>query len=332
VLSSELLGYPPDARVLIINCDDFGMYEGINTAVIDSIERGIASSCSVMVPCPAAADALRLLRARPAIPFGIHLTLVRDWTHARWGPLTAREAVRSLLDDAGEFYTATPAGRAQLLARARLDEVEAEFRAQINAVADAGLTPTHLDFHCLADGGRADIFDLTTALAMEYGLATRVWLAPGRDRTRPLGLPVTDHDFLDSFALDVNGKPARYAQLLHDLPAGLNEWAVHPGTGDEESQAIDGSWRVRRTDYEFLTSLAATELLRQEGIIVIDYRAVARAWCAGGHQDALAVYRQKSGIHSTGTGLSAATWVSRIATEPVDGVMYADVPVPPTQP
>ena len=27
-----------------------------------------------------------------------------------------------------------------------------EFRAQVNAVASAGLAPTHLDWHCLADG------------------------------------------------------------------------------------------------------------------------------------------------------------------------------------
>lgn len=47
---------------------------------------------------------------------------------------------------------------------------------------------------------------------------------------------------------------------------------------------------------------------------------------------ALAAYRQKSRIHSAGTGLSEATWVSRMATAPVDGVMCAEVPVPPTQP
>jgi chitin disaccharide deacetylase len=45
-----------------------------------------------------------------------------------------------------------------------------------------------------------------------------------------------------------------------------------------EAQAIDPGWRVRRTDYEFLTSPEAREILRQEGIVVTDYRAVQRAW------------------------------------------------------
>lgn len=278
VQSSELLGFPADARVLIVNCDDFGMYDAINTAVVDSIERGIASSCSLMVPCPSAPHAMRLLRERAEIPFGIHLTLVCDTPHYRWGPLTAKENVPSLLDDAGELFISTPAGRSELLAQARLDEVELEFRAQIDAVADAGLAPTHLDFHCLADGGRADILDLTVALAAEYGLAVRVWLEPGRQKARQQGLPVTDNEFLDSFSLDLEGKSAQYARLLRDLPSGLSEWAVHPSVGREESQAIDSGWRVRRTDYDFLTSPEARALLQQEGIVVIDYRSVQQAW------------------------------------------------------
>ncbi len=280
VLSSELLGFPPDARVLIVNNDDFGMYHAINAAVVESIEEGIASSCSLMVPCPWASHAMHLLRHRPEIPFGIHLTLFCDTTHYRWGPLTAKEKVPSLLDEAGELFT--PAQVPELLARARLDEVELEFRAQVEAVVDTGLTPTHLDWHCLADGGRDDIFDLTVALAGEYGLAVRVWLEPGRRKSRRRGMPVTDNDFLDSFSLDIDGKAARYAELLRDLPVGLSEWAVHPGLGNEEARAIDGGWRVRRTDHEFLTSPQARELLRQEGIVVIDYRTVQQAWSRTG--------------------------------------------------
>jgi len=262
--------------VLIVNADDLGMYHAINAAVIDSIENGIASSCSLMVPCPWAVHAMRLLRQRPRIPFGIHLTLVCDTTVHRWGPLTAKERVPSLLDGAGALFA--PGKAAQLLVQARIDEVELEFRAQVDAVVDAGLTPTHLDFHCLADGGRDDILDLTVALASEYGLAVRVWLDRGRRKLRRRGLPVTDNDFLDSFSLDLDGKPARYARLLRGLPAGLNEWAVHPSLSNEASRAIDGGWRVRRTDYEFLTSPQARELLRQEGIVVIDYRPLQRVW------------------------------------------------------
>ncbi|MEV4160930.1 polysaccharide deacetylase family protein [Nonomuraea dietziae] len=271
--SLELLGLPADARVLIVNNDDFGMDEAINDAVIASIEEGVAASCSLMPPCPGASHAMDLIRRRE-IPFGIHLTLVRDAGHCRWGPLTAKEHVPSLLDEEGELFT--PPRIPDLLAGARLDEVEREFRAQVGAVLDSGLTPTHLDWHCLADGGRDDIFDLTVALADEYGLAVRAWLAPGREKLRRRALPVVDHDFLDSFSLVLDGKAERYAELLRALPSGLSEWATHPSTGD--SGAIDDGRRVRTTDYDFLTSPQARDIIREEGITVIGYEPLQRAW------------------------------------------------------
>src|SRR6266496_4429890 len=108
-LSSELLGFAPDARVLIVNCDDFGMHDAVNAAVVESIESGIVSSCSLMVPGPAAANAMRLLRERPHISFGIHLALVRDSPERRWGPAATKAAVPSLLDpDTDELYLDTP--------------------------------------------------------------------------------------------------------------------------------------------------------------------------------------------------------------------------------
>jgi predicted glycoside hydrolase/deacetylase ChbG (UPF0249 family) len=274
----------PGARVLLVNADDFGMYPGVNSAVVRSIEEGITASCSLMVPCPAAADAMELLRRRPGIPFGIHLTLFCDTPGRPWGPVSAREGVRSLLDDGGEFFA--PDQVPALLSRARIEEVEREFRAQIEVVADAGLTPTHLDWHCLADGGRADVFDLTLALADEYGLAVRAWLEHGRGRLRRRGLPVLDHDFVDSFGLDLDGKAERYARLLRELPVGLTEWAVHPGLGDEESRAVDPyGWRVRSSDYAFLVSSQAREIVEREGIVVIGYDALTVTSCEGLDQD-----------------------------------------------
>ena len=257
------------------------MHDTVNAAVVESIENGIASSCSLLVPCPAAGEAMRLLRERPHIPFGIHLALIRDSPDYRWGPSAAKADVPSLLDpDTGELYVDRPAQRAALLAAAELAEAERELRAQIDAVADMGLAPTHLDWHCLADGGRADIFDLAMALAEEYGLAARVWLDDGRRKAREQGKPVVDNAFLDSYSVGVHDRAATYARMLRDLPPGLSEWAVHPGHGTEQWQSIDPAWRVRDGDHAFLTSPEAREILDREGITVIDYRPLQQAWNA----------------------------------------------------
>jgi chitin disaccharide deacetylase len=281
-LSSELLGFAAEARVLIVNCDDFGMHDAVNAAVVESIENGIASSCSLMVPCPAAGDAMRLLRGRPHIPFGIHLALTRDLPEYRWGPTADKAEVPSLLDpDTNELYVDTPAQRAALLAKAKLTDIERELRAQIDVVVDAGLAATHLDWHCLADGGRADIFDLAMALAKEYGLAARVWLDEGRRKARAQGKPVVDNPFLDSYSISLFDKGATYERMLRDLPRGLTEWAVHPAHGTDEWQTIESTgWRVRQTDHAFLTSPQAREILDHEGISVIDYRPLQQTWNA----------------------------------------------------
>lgn len=275
--TNRLLGYPADARLLIINADDFGMCHAINEAILRTLKEGVVSSTTLMAPCPWAPHAMQLLRENPDIPFGVHLTVICDFSTYRWGSLASRCDVPSLIDDAGYFY---PGERSpELLARARVDELELEFRTQIEAVLAARLTPTHLDWHCLADGGRADIFEMSLGLAREYGLALRIHDRSLAKRCQSEGLPTNDYDVLDSYRLDTVDKSARYEQLVRALPAGLSEWAVHPGLGNAEARALEpDTWQVRRTDFDFLISQEAHDRLDEEGIVVLDYRALQKFW------------------------------------------------------
>ncbi len=274
--ANKLLGYPPDARLLILNADDFGMYAAINDAVLVALTEGVVSSTTLMLPCPAAAPAMEVLKQRPEIDFGVHLTVIRDLPAYRYGPLAPAASVPSLVDAAGHFLTTDD--RAQFLAQARLADLELEFRAQIDTVFAAGLAPTHLDWHCLHNGGRADIFDLTLALAAEYGLAVRVAGAPHAATLQRQGLPTNDYDLLDSFRIATAGKAARYAHLLRELPPGLSEWAVHPGRATVAAQALDDGWPVRQADCDFFVSADARALIRQEGIILLSYRPIQEVW------------------------------------------------------
>lgn len=275
--ANELLGYPPDARLLILNADDFGMYQAINEAILRTLTEGVVRSTTVMAPCPSAAGAMRLLGANPGIAFGVHLTVIRDPDEHRYGPLTPREQVPSLIDEAGQFHRLPRLP--ELLARAKVEELEVEFRAQIEAVLAAGLAPTHLDWHCLQLSGRADIFAMTLGLAKAYGLAMRGAGRPLNAQLQGRGLPIADHDVLDSFRLETAGKSATYARMLRELPTGLSEWAVHPGLGNAEARAINpGGWQVRQADFDFLISPEARELIEREGIIVLDYRPLQAMW------------------------------------------------------
>ncbi len=169
----------------------------------------------------------------------------------------------------------------KFLAQVNLDELETEFRAQIEAVLAAGLQPTHLDWHCLRLGGREDIPDLMTALAKEYGLALRVMGRVWREKVQNRGLPAIDYDFLDSYSIDPATKATRYAQLLRELPVGLSEWAVHPGLANAELHAIDPAGKyIRQTDFDFLISPQAKDTIAEEGIILLNYRALQEVWQA----------------------------------------------------
>ena len=93
------------------------------------------------------------------------------------------------------------------------------------------------------------------------------------------GFPTNDYDFLDSYLLDPAEKFGRYPQLLRTLPAALNEWAVHPGLENTELLAIkNDSSHVRQTDYDFLISQETKAIIKEEGIILLDYREIQSIW------------------------------------------------------
>ncbi len=220
---------------------------------------------------------MHLLRDHPDVPFGIHLTIVYDFDHHRWGPLGSRDRMSALIDDAGYFWSNKRIP--ELLERARFDEVAIEFLAQIDTVLAVALKPTHFDWHCLADGGRADIFDLTFKLARKYGFALRVHDQTHVSTCKEQGVPVNDHGVLDSYGLEPAGKPANYLQLLRELPAGLREWGVHPSLGNDEAQTLGPeSLQLRRTVFDFLVSQEARDVMDEEGILLMDYRALRKVW------------------------------------------------------
>jgi predicted glycoside hydrolase/deacetylase ChbG (UPF0249 family) len=275
--TNRLLGYPADARLLIINADDFGMCQAVNEAVMRAVPAGILRSATLMVPCPWALHAMRFLADHPEFPFGVHLTAISDWADYRWGPVTPREKVLSLIREDGSFYNF--AQMRHFLTHVDLGQLEMEFRAQIEAVLSFGLRPTHLDWHCLRLDGWDAVSEVMLELAREYGLAMRVVVRSQIARVQGLGLPANDRGFLDSYQLDLAGKQAHYVELLRRLPPGLSEWAIHPGFNFPELLAIESEGHhMRQSDFDFLVSEQARDVIEEEGITLLDYRPLQRVW------------------------------------------------------
>ena len=98
---AERLGYAADARVLIINADDFGMCHDQNEGVIRGLTDGLFTSSTILVTCPWFEEAADFARTNPAADLGVHLTLTAEWDRYKWGPVLGRRAVPSLVDERG---------------------------------------------------------------------------------------------------------------------------------------------------------------------------------------------------------------------------------------
>ena len=275
--TNQLLGHPPEARLLIVNVDDFGMCHSINQAAIRTIREGLASSCTLMFPCPWSLHAIDLLKDNPDIPFGVHLTAVCEHARYKWRPVTWSTDVASLRDESG--YLGNYDRIDDFVKEAKVSDLEVEFRSQIEGVLQQGLRPTHLDSHCHVHTRREAIFDMVVELAREYGLAVRAHERPMIEKLQKQGYPANGHDVVDSYRLENSDKPSVYHQLLRDLPAGLTELAIHPAITTEELQAMEpNTWEVRQADFNFLMSEEAEQITEEEGIVVLSYEPLQKAW------------------------------------------------------
>ncbi|TLV00516.1 polysaccharide deacetylase family protein [Dyadobacter luticola] len=140
---AEKLGWPKGAKVVIFHVDDAGMSYSSNEGVKKSIQNGIATSCSIMMPCPWAASFAKFAIANPNMDAGLHLTLTSEWQDYRWPPLTGIPHAPGLTDNEGAMWHEVE----QVIKNASPDEVEAEIRAQLDRALKLGLKPTHMDSH-----------------------------------------------------------------------------------------------------------------------------------------------------------------------------------------
>src|ERR1035441_5259230 len=150
----ERLGYPASARLLVIDADDLGMNHSVNRATFEALGKGGINSATMLDLCPWFSEVARWAKQHPNADLGIHLALNSEWTTFRWGPVSPKDKVPSLLDAEGYLPLDTPA----LAQTAKLSEVETELRAQVDRAQSAAIPLTHLDTHMGALFESADLY------------------------------------------------------------------------------------------------------------------------------------------------------------------------------
>jgi predicted glycoside hydrolase/deacetylase ChbG (UPF0249 family) len=267
---AERLGYGPDDRLLIINCDDLGMCQAANAGVYESLRRGLATSATLMVPCPWAREAAAHYMGED---IGVHLTLNAEWDLYRWGPITQAP---SLLDGDGGF----PRTTTDVWDHADLDEVRRECRAQIERAILWGFDVSHLDSHMGTLQLKPEFFDVYLELAVDFGLPLRL---SGASSERLIGFPFRQLAaeegviFPDYFITVNNGVGSRRAieSVLFELRPGVTEVYLHPAADTAELRALAPDWPNRVDDHHLLVLDTALQTrLERAGVIPIGYRAL----------------------------------------------------------
>src|SRR6266849_8700448 len=279
---AEKLGFPRDAKLLIVHADDVGVTHSVNAATIQGLESGLVNSASLMVPCPWFPEIADYAKSHPDADFGLHLTLTSERVYYRWGPVAPADKVPSLVDENGYLYHDWEHNE-----HVNAKEVEVELRAQIERALALGVRPSHLDSHQyrLIMSGK-ELFDVMLRVAHEYKLpvfVTRDWFAnhPYLQESLGPGDIVLDH----TVTIEPEVPPEKWAEFyltaLKNLKPGVTEFVIHPGFDDEELRAATrerstwgSAWRQR--DYDFFTSDQFRDILAQQKIKLITWRELAR--------------------------------------------------------
>ena len=278
---AERLGYPKDARLVIIHADDLGVSHSENAASIAAMEKGCVSSASIMVPCPWFPEIAAYAQSNPAADLGLHITLTSEWKYYKWGPVTAKEKVPGLVNKNGFLYSDVDS----VLRNASAAEVEQEIRNQVLRAKQFGMDPTHLDAHMGTALSGLDFF--------------KAYLKVGREFKIPVFIPkllevplkvkfdtmLTDKDVLVDHILSASppdmktGFKKFYTEGIKNLKPGLTYLIIHTAYDDSEMRAVtidhpDWGAAWRQEDFNFFSSAECGKLLKDNNVYVITWKEI----------------------------------------------------------
>lgn len=278
----ERLGLPPDAKLLIVHADDLGMAHSVDAATEKAFGTGLVTSGSIMVPCPWFPEIADYARTHADADLGLHLTLTSEWKFYRWGPVTAKDRVATLLTQDGFLYPT----ESEAAAHADPREVEAEIRAQVERARAFGIRPTHLDSHMGTLYQSQALFAALLRVAHDNhipALLSREWFTESAPYLPSLVAP--DDIVLDRIVtIGPEVTPEHWADFYTDavksLRPGVTQFVIHLAYDDEEMRAATvehpgwgAAWRQR--DFDFFTGERFRRLLKENNVRLITWRELS---------------------------------------------------------
>jgi chitin disaccharide deacetylase len=274
---AERLDYPADSKLLIIHADDLAIAHSEDSASFEALDKGEVTSASIIVPGPWLAEVADYAKTHPDADLGLHLALTSEWKTFRWGSVESKDKVPSLLDPAGTFWSLT-----ELVAKnAKPQEVEREYRAQIQRAMALGIRPTHLDTHMGSALATPEILAVYVKVAHEFHLPILAPRIPG-DPLKLSALLSEKDVLLDSVVIANPSVQADqwkefYLDAIKNMKPGLTEIIVHLGRDDAELKAVTvdhpdygSAWRQR--DFDVVSSPEFKKALQDNHVILVKWK------------------------------------------------------------
>lgn len=255
---AERLGYGPADRLVIINADDAGMCHAGNAAVMESFDKGLLTSSTIMVPCPWFLEIADYARQHPQSSFGVHLCHTSEWRYYRWGPVSPRESVLGLCDTNGFLWPDVEV----VYAHATPAQALVEGRAQIQRALAAGVDVTHLDSHMGTLQYSLPYVEAYVQLAQEFNLPLRMASQSTlekfgqpelRKQVAAKGIVFPDYLIHEELKAEKADVEAFWVNILTNLKPGVTELYIHPAKLSEELKAITGTWATRAAEFDAFT-------------------------------------------------------------------------------
>jgi predicted glycoside hydrolase/deacetylase ChbG (UPF0249 family) len=269
------------ARLLVLHADDLGMNHSVNRATFEALEKGWITSASILVLCPWFPEVAHWAKQHPDADLGIHQALNSEWTDFRWGPLSSKDKVASLLDPDGYLRLDTP----EVTQNAKTPEVEVELRAQIDHAKFAGVHLTHLDSHMGALFESPDLFRVYEKMGYAYDLPI---LQASAGSHAPHGATPPSAEVLVDKVIEIEpGVDAKnwldwYKQQLAPLGPGVYQVIVHLAYDDEEMRGAtwnhpDWGAAWRQHDLDMVKSAEFRQFLTDQGFVLVHWKDLAKA-------------------------------------------------------
>lgn len=253
---------------LIVRGDDMGMTQGSLVAFERALNEGVLTCASIIVPAPWFEGAAELARRNPGWCTGIHLALIGEWRGYRWRPVLPWDQVKSLVDEDGYLYAYPD----ELFGhKPKLEEIEAELRAQVALAKKRGIHVQYLDTHYINMGQYPGVEQIIRGIAKENGV--------------PVSGTVGEKE-IDVYMAPVAEKRKAALEMLGKLEPGLYMWMCHIGIDSPEQRALihtrledifveDGVGALRAEELRIVTSPEVKSMILKRGIRLTTYREFA---------------------------------------------------------